>query len=121
MKKFSFLLLFIISLINVKGTPYIPSYSHEYLNKSNVECIYNPARDIANLYCNLKLSHKTTANNFTSIKNFLLVNKLSLLHFNNCIILQLKLNDFRFTFHINYLKIPERNTSYLSSDENLLG
>ena len=120
MKKFLLLVLIFISYLKLEGASYISLYSYEYSDRTNIECVYNPARNNVDFFFDLKHSCKTTIKNFKSINNFL-VNKLSLLHFNKYIVQQLNLHGFSFTFHIKFLKIPGGNFSHLSPDEDQLG
>lgn len=120
MKKLSFLLLIFISILKVEGSSYVYLYSNGYSNKANIEYVYSAQQKNENSYFSFNSAQKEFVKNYTSNKNLLTFNKLSLLYFNEYVTNQLKLTEHCFKFFPAFQKIPQVSTCGNSGDEDPL-
>jgi len=120
MKKLSFLLIIFISILKVEGASNVVLYSNGYSNKANIECVYSTPENNVNSYYSFNSAKKVIVKNYTSNKNFLTFNKLSILCFNEYVTNQLKLTAHFFKSFPAFQKIPQINTGGNSGDEDPL-
>jgi len=120
MKKISFLFLIFISTLKIESASHISLYSHEYSNKTNVECVYTPTQTNFKKFLPYKSLQKEIGFDSISQYNFHVINKFSLLYYNKYIIHRLKLHRYPFTFSFQFIKIPQGNIFHQTADEEPL-